>query len=1071
MAARRQASTTSLSKFARSDPVPHDRSADFCNAFWGIADGGVDVLFARMRGAMRTMDELRNFWKERANIEDDYARRLAKLSKQTLGRDEIGDLRTSLDAIRSETERQAASHQELAQKVRSDLEGQASAFYAKQQHHKKTYQSGIEKEFKAKQLQEGYVAKAREKYETDCMRINSYTAQLGLVQGKDAERIHLKLERTQSTVAQNERDFMNFARALEDTVGKWEQDWKVFCDCCQDLEDDRIEFMKDNMWAYANAVSTTCVNDDESCEKIRLALEQMEPERDQENFVRSYGTGNQIPDPPPFVDYTNPHAIPSASARTTYRVANFPRSSQRPAPMRRSPQPAEPEPEPETFSENSAGVGTVRRGDDPNANGVSRQNTQYRASIVPQQPQPQQAIGSFSPAPPTLPDLSRQTTSAADLSRRPTSTTGADLSRRPTSTSAKPSSYRVPPPDEGQPPIDPTADTYMKVGDHNYKVDLSKDPRQGSSSSQMQAQAGPSKLGQKPGAFDPLAKQMEDLQNASATVRRKSTRRGRIDTSPNGVANGGGNGAGPSNMHRPSSSMSLVAPGAIVPAGSQHQQYQQQQQRSPSPSPNRDYRQSADLVVGSHPSASRPSSPAAQPITAAFMRPQSGPPPGADMVAEVLGDYGQSLPGERKSISRQGSRRGSYAGPSPTHAYNASQSSQMSNFSAGHALTRPPSQGFAGVGAHSRSTSPAPMSRGPSPAPGQMALARAPSPGPAHMARGPSPGPMQQQQQQHMAMSRGPSPGPMPMQHNARQHSQSQGFIAPPPPPSQLITRSPSPNNVGIALDSSGRVMHDEMAQRYQAQQAQSPPQQQHRQSMVMQQQVAPYNPNGPQRRTSYMGGPGPGLGSASVPPPPLQAGPPAPYQQQQHPGYQQQRASPQPSYSPQPYQHHQQVSPPQSQGFQPSYSGGSSGSLNGHGSQRMSTGPGWNQPPPQQQQLVRVGQPQQQQSQQLVRAGAPQQQQLQHPPHMQHQQRRSPSPAPQGVHQKTSDGKWILFYVKALFPYTATIQEEFDFQEGDIIAVTETPEDGWWSGELLDDSRRVPGKHVFPSNFVELFP
>jgi len=59
---------------------------------------------------------------------------------------------------------------------------------------------------------------------------------------------------------------------------------------------------------------------------------------------------------------------------------------------------------------------------------------------------------------------------------------------------------------------------------------------------------------------------------------------------------------------------------------------------------------------------------------------------------------------------------------------------------------------------------------------------------------------------------------------------------------------------------------------------------------------------------------------------------------------------------------------------------------------------------------------------------------------------------------------------VKALYDYTATIDEEFDFQAGDVIAVTATPEDGWWNGWLLDDTRRVPGRSVFPSNFVCLF-
>ena len=65
---------------------------------------------------------------------------------------------------------------------------------------------------------------------------------------------------------------------------------------------------------------------------------------------------------------------------------------------------------------------------------------------------------------------------------------------------------------------------------------------------------------------------------------------------------------------------------------------------------------------------------------------------------------------------------------------------------------------------------------------------------------------------------------------------------------------------------------------------------------------------------------------------------------------------------------------------------------------------------------------------------------------------------------------KLTIVAVKALYDYTATIDEEFDFQAGDIIAVTATPEDGWWSGELLDEDRRQRGRHVFPSNFVCLF-
>lgn len=175
----------------------------------------------------------------------------------------LRELKNSLDTLRLETDKQASAHLNLASQVRSELESPASAFMARQQQFKRNAQSVIEKAFKSKQQQEAYVTKAREKYEADCMRINSYTAQSTLVQGRDLDKIQVKLDRAKQTVTANERDFANFAKSLQGIVEKWESDWKLFCDACQDMEEERIEFMKDNVWAYANAVSTVCVSDDE----------------------------------------------------------------------------------------------------------------------------------------------------------------------------------------------------------------------------------------------------------------------------------------------------------------------------------------------------------------------------------------------------------------------------------------------------------------------------------------------------------------------------------------------------------------------------------------------------------------------------------------------------------------------------------------------------------------------------------------------------------------------------------------------------------------------------------------
>ncbi|KIK61068.1 hypothetical protein GYMLUDRAFT_43180 [Collybiopsis luxurians FD-317 M1] len=971
MTARRQPSTTSLSKYIRAgSPANIGRSTDFCNSFWGTGDGGVDVLFARMRGAMRTMDELRNFWKERAAIEEDYAKRLGKLAKQTLGRDEIGELRNSLDTIRLETDKQSTFHLTVAQQIKNDLEAQAATFCTKQNHHKKVYQAAIEKEFKAKQAQESHVKKTREKYEQDCMRINSYTAQSTLVQGRDLEKIQLKLERAQASVQTGERDFANFARVFQDTAAKWEQDWKTFCDTCQDLEDDRTEFMKDNMWAYANAVSTVCVSDDESCERIRVALEGMDTEKEVENFVRDYGTGAQIPLPPAFFTFNSPDAASASAARN--KSANFVRSSQRSSPLR-MPESIPPE-EDEEPPVNIAGRGAGGAHSAKNSISDVRPSSRGTNGIN----------GTHSPSP------SNAGTSSAAVAQ--------PLSRK----STRRSSYRNPPPHDPMAElIDPNAETYIKVGGNAYKVDLNHDPqRQGSTGySASNPASSPTKLNSASSpANDPLARQLEDLQNqvsSAGSVRRNSIWRG----------NDGSTSSIPS---RRGTSDALAAPSGGSPAP-------------------RDYRNSAEMVVGQHPSiSSRSTSPNPAPSapTAAFMVPKKPVSPGSEIIDGVLSDYHQSLPGERKSFSRSGSRsrRGSFAGS--VYSVNEQQQQQQQQ-QHGNNLNRPPSVGHAGVGAHgSRSNSPQPISRSasPSPAPGQL---MSPPPG--------------------SSVARTGSTGSQ---------------------------RPTSPNPLGIALDANNaRVTVDEMAQRYQQQQQVPPP-------PPPQAPVQYRQPSAHQQQPQY-GGRAPGY-SAPVAQPSY-APPPAPYQaavptHHQQPSYTQPPPPSQPSYTAPPA-HYQAPPPPQQQQQQQQMyhqAPPPAASPNYGQMERSITGPGYygngqvvqHQPQQQQQQQQQRGMHLQQtsgyQPQSMYNAGA---------------MRRSPSPQPPAgamiaapTRQVTEDGAGILFYVQALYDYQATIEEEFDFQAGDVIAVTATPEDGWWSGVLLDENRRQPGRHVFPSNFVRLF-
>lgn len=182
----------------------------------------------------------------RAAIEEDYAKRLAKLSKTSLGRDEIGDLAGALQNVLTETSAQASYHSSLAQELKTSVEGPTNEFATRLGNLKKGLQASVEKSYRNKGLQEGHVAKvrlalmddvrsrlkgqARERYEGDCVKMNGYHANQALTQGREAEKLQGKVEKVRQTIGQNEQDFRQFVRVLEGTQQKWENEWKSFCD-------------------------------------------------------------------------------------------------------------------------------------------------------------------------------------------------------------------------------------------------------------------------------------------------------------------------------------------------------------------------------------------------------------------------------------------------------------------------------------------------------------------------------------------------------------------------------------------------------------------------------------------------------------------------------------------------------------------------------------------------------------------------------------------------------------------------------------------------------------------------
>lgn len=297
----------------------------FSNNFWGKDEVGVHVLLGHINNTKHTADEVTAFYKERAAIEDDYSRRLLALSRKSLGTHEVGTLKSALDTIRSNTELLGKSHASTSQQFRSELEEPLYSFSGDLRSRQRTLRVFMEKLTKAKQAQQSMVDRSREKFETDCCKIKGYLAQQNLLQGKELERNNHKLDKTHMSIEASRRDYQVALRSLAETMDCWTKEWKITCDKLQDIEEERVNFLKSNLWAYTNLVSSVCVSDDEGCEHIRLSLEKCNVNKDIETFVRERSTGAEIMNPPEYINYMN--GGNGSEVSQTYKIARFARVS------------------------------------------------------------------------------------------------------------------------------------------------------------------------------------------------------------------------------------------------------------------------------------------------------------------------------------------------------------------------------------------------------------------------------------------------------------------------------------------------------------------------------------------------------------------------------------------------------------------------------------------------------------------------------------------------------------------------------------------------------------------------
>lgn len=273
----------------------------FTNCFWGTdfnSTAGFDALCKRMRDGRQMTQDLEDFIRQRADAEEKYGKALIKLAEGAKGKDEIGTLKESWDVLKTETENIGKAHISLAQQLTEQLEQCISHFREGQREKRKRVEESVKRSQRNKKNFFDSSFKLKRNYEQRCREVDAadeaFKKSVSLA-SKDEEKLRTRLGKAKTAVEQADSAYQNSVRLLEDARLLWEKEMEQCCEVFQDLEEERIAFLRNAMWVYANITSLNCVKVDEICEEVRKSLEHCEVDSDIHLFISMKQTGMERP--------------------------------------------------------------------------------------------------------------------------------------------------------------------------------------------------------------------------------------------------------------------------------------------------------------------------------------------------------------------------------------------------------------------------------------------------------------------------------------------------------------------------------------------------------------------------------------------------------------------------------------------------------------------------------------------------------------------------------------------------------------------------------------------------------
>ncbi|XP_023678747.1 F-BAR domain only protein 2 isoform X6 [Paramormyrops kingsleyae] len=264
--------------------------AYFLENFWGEKNNGFDVLYHNMKHGQISTKELSEFIRERATIEEAYARSMTRLSKSASNFSQLGTFAPVWDVYKTSTEQLASCHLELVRKLQELMKEVQKYADDQAKAHKKTKEEVATTLEAVQNIQTISQALQKSKENYNAKTVDQERLRKEGATQKEVDKAGVKAKKAtevyKSCVEKYATAKSEFEQKMAETAQKF-----------QGIEENHILHMKEIIQSYSQSIEETHIQIGEVHKEFVNNMENTTVESLIQKLAESKGTGKDRPGP------------------------------------------------------------------------------------------------------------------------------------------------------------------------------------------------------------------------------------------------------------------------------------------------------------------------------------------------------------------------------------------------------------------------------------------------------------------------------------------------------------------------------------------------------------------------------------------------------------------------------------------------------------------------------------------------------------------------------------------------------------------------------------------------------